>query len=147
MMGHVVPANEAYDKYLENPLEEGAIDALIGITQDKSDLAYNFSKRGVHLLMKKYTTAFGEKGGRIVSVSPGVIMTPMGEKAAAAHPEQMNYMKAMTPAKRNGKPEDIAAAVAFMADDRASFITGTDLVVDGGLAINLPKIMAAQANK
>lgn len=147
MMGHVVPANEAHDKLLENSLEEGAVDALIKIVQDRSDLAYNFSKRGVHLLVKKYTTAFGEKGGRIVSVSPGVIMTPMSEKAATEHPEQMNYMKTMTPAKRNGKAEDIAYAVSFMADDRASFITGTDLVVDGGLAINLPKIMAAQANK
>lgn len=140
MMGHVVPPNPDYDKYLENPSEEGAIETLVNIVQDKADIAYNFSKRGVHLLVKKYATKFGEKGARIVSLSPGIIMTPMGEKAAADHPEQMNFMKKMTPMGRNGRPEDIANAVAFLADDRASFITGTDLLVDGGLTMKLPEI-------
>lgn len=147
MMGHVVPANDAYDQHLENPLAEGAVAALVEMAQNRSDIAYNFSKRGVHLLVKKYAPDFGKKGARIVSVSPGIIMTPMAEKAAQAHPEQMNYMKMMTPAGRNGKPEDIAYAVAFIADDKASFITGSDLTVDGGLAVNLPKIMAAQAQQ
>lgn len=142
-MGHIVPANPDYDKYLENPSEAGAIDALVNIVEDKSDIAYNFSKRGVHLLVKKYTYEFGEKNSRIVSISPGIIMTPMSEKAAAEHPEQMNFMKKMTAAGRNGKPEDIANAVDFLADDRASFITGTDLLVDGGLTIKLPEIAKA----
>ncbi len=48
MMGHVVPPNPDYDKYLENPSEDGSIDALVNIVQDKADIAYNFSKRGVH---------------------------------------------------------------------------------------------------
>lgn len=147
MMGHVVPSNEKYDTYLENPTKEGSIEALVQIAGNSSDVAYNFSKKGVHMLVKKYASEFGKKGGRIVSLSPGIIMTPMGEKAAQEHPEQMNYMKSMTPAGRNGKPEDIANAVAFLADDRASFITGTDLIVDGGLTINLPKIMEAYSKK
>lgn len=146
MMGHVVPDGE-YNKYLENPSEDGAVDALIAIVQNKSDLAYNFSKKGVHLLVKRYATEFGKKGARIVSISPGIIMTPMSEMAAAAHPEQMNYMKAMTPMGRNGNPEDIADAVSFLTDDRASFITGTDLIVDGGLTVRLPEIMKAHAGK
>lgn len=145
MMGRVVPDNEAYDKYLENPTEEGAIDALIGIVQDDSDTAYNFAKKGVQLLAKKYATEFGQKGARILSVSPGIIMTPMSEKASEEHPELMNYMKRMTPAGRNGKPEDIAEVVAFLADDKASFITGTDILVDGGLTIKLPEIAKAMA--
>lgn len=147
MMGHVIPANPEYDKYLENPSLEGAIDALVEITNDKADIAYNFSKRGVHLLVKRYASEFGEKSARILSISPGIIMTPMSEKAAEDHPEQMNFMKKMTPMGRNGKPEDIASAVAFLADDRASFITGTDLLVDGGLTLKLPEIMKMQAEK
>lgn len=143
MMGHVVPSNEKYDHFLENPTKEGSIEALLQIVQNKSDLAYNFSKKGVHMLVKKYASAFGAKNARILSLSPGIIMTPMGEAAVEAHPEQMSYMKSMTPAGRNGIPEDIAAAVAFLVDDRASFITGTDLIVDGGLTVNMPKIMAA----
>lgn len=142
----MVPSNPKYDQFLQNPSEEGAIETLVKVVQDKSDIAYNFAKRGVHLLVEKYAVAFGKKGARIVSLSPGIIMTPMGEQAAADHPEQMNYMKMMTPAGRNGKPEDIAYAISFLADDRASFITGSDLLVDGGLTINLPTI-AAQAKK
>lgn len=144
MMGHVVPANPDYDKYLQNPSEPGAIDALVAKVQDKSDVAYNFSKRGVHLLVKKYATEFGKKKARIVSISPGIIMTPMGKKAAEDHPEQMQYMEKMTPMGRNGEPDDIANAVSFLADDRASFITGTDLLVDGGLTIKLPEIARAR---
>lgn len=147
MMGHVVPANPEYDHFLENPSEEGAIDALVAVAQNKADIAYNFSKKGVHMLVKKFASEFGKKGARIVSISPGIIMTPMGEQAAADHPEQMNYMKMMTPMGRNGSPEDIGNAVSFLADDKASFITGTDLLVDGGLTIKLPEIAKAYAEK
>lgn len=147
MMGHVVPANEAYDKYLESPSEEGAIDALVEAVKDNSDTAYNFSKRGVHLMVKKYAHEFGEKKARIVSISPGIIMTPMAAKAAKDHPEQMEYMKKMTAAGRNGTPQDIANAVCFLADDKSSFITGIDLLVDGGLTIKLPEIQKAYAGQ
>lgn len=146
MMGHVVPDGE-YNKYLENPSKDGAIDSLIDVVDNKSDIAYNFSKKGVHLLVKKYASKYGEKGARILSISPGIIMTPMAEKAAQDHPERMNYMKQMAPMSRNGKPEDIANAVSFLADDKASFITGTDLLVDGGLTIKLPEIMKAYSQK
>jgi len=147
MVGYLVPSNPEYDHYLENPSEEGAIDALVAVVQNKADLAYNFSKKGVHMLVKKFAPEFGKKGARIVSVSPGIIMTPMAEQAAADHPEQMNYMKMMTPMGRNGSPDDIANAVLFLADDKASFITGTDLLVDGGLTIKLPEIAKAYATK
>lgn len=143
MMGRIVPDSEDYNKYLENPSKEGSIDSLLKIVDNNSDTAYNFSKKGVQLLAQKYAPEFGEKGARIISVSPGIIMTPMAEKAAEEHPEQMNYMKSMTPAGRNGKPEDVAYAVAFLADEKASFITGTDILIDGGLTIKLPEIMKA----
>lgn len=147
MMGRMVPDNKEYNKYLENPSDEGSIDALIKTVENNADTAYNFSKKGVQLLASKYAGEFGKKGGRIVSVSPGIIMTPMAAKAAEEHTDQMNYMESMTPAGRNGRPEDIAYTVAFLADDRASFITGTDILVDGGLTINLPEIMKAYAEK
>lgn len=143
MMGHIVPDGD-YDKYLQNPSTEGAIESLIEIADGKTDVAYNFSKKGVQLMAKRYAPAFGEKGGRILSVSPGIIMTPMAEAAAKEHPEQMNYMKSMTPMGRNGTPEDIANAVSFLADDKASFITGTDLIIDGGLTVKLPEIIKAK---
>lgn len=147
MMGRMVADSPDYNKYLENPSDEGSIDALVKIVEGDSNRAYNFSKKGVQLLASKYAHAVGEKGARIVSVSPGIIMTPMAAKAAEEHGEQMNYMKSMTPAGRNGLPEDIAYTVAFLASDKASFITGTDILVDGGLTIKLPEIMKAYGDK
>lgn len=147
MIGHVVPPNEAYDKYLEYPSTPGAIDSLVQIAQNKSDFAYNFSKRGVHLMVKRFAPEYGKEGLRILSISPGIIMTPMSKKAAEEHPEQMEYMKSMTPAGRNGEPEDISEVVKFLASDKASFITGTDILVDGGLTIRLPEIVAAYQNQ
>lgn len=147
MMGHVVPPNPQLDPILSTPLEEGHLEALIAACKGQSDIAYNLSKRGVHLLVQASTVAFGEKGARVVSVSPGVILTPMSQAAAAAHPEQMVFMEKMTPCGRNGEPEDIANAVEFLVSSKASFITGTDLRVDGGLTLNLPKIAAMMANK
>ena len=93
MMGRVVPDNEAYDKYLVNPTKEGSIDALIKRVQNESETAYKFAKKGVQLLAKQSATEFGQKGARILSVSPGIIMTPMAEKAAEEHPEQMKDRK------------------------------------------------------
>ena len=142
MMGHVVPPNPRYDNFLSNPSDEGAIDALVQVVQDQADLAYNFAKRGTLLLVKKYAMEFGKKGSRIVSISPGIIMTPMGEQACLDHPERMSFMKSMTPMERNGTPEDIANVVSFLADDKASFITGTDIIVDGGLIISMPEIIS-----
>ena len=69
-------------------------------------------------------------------------MTPMAKKAAKEYADTMNAMEAVTPIKRLGEPEDIANAVKFLASDDASFITGTDLLVDGGLHLKLAELMA-----
>lgn len=139
MMGHMVsPKTEEID-LLRNPEKDGALDKLSEILSGDADEAYNYSKHGVQLLAKANATRFGKKGGRILSVSPGVIMTPMAKKAAEEHPEQMEYMKSITPVKRNGEPEDIANLIYFLGSEKASFITGTDILVDGGLTLNLQK--------
>lgn len=142
MMGHMVPPNEAYDVYLREPDKEGALEALKNIAGENADTAYNFSKRGVILLAEKYAKSFGEKSMRILSVSPGIIMTEMAIKAAQAHPEVMKNMENMTPLKRNGTPKDIAEAVYFLSSDKASFISGTDILIDGGLTLALKEVYA-----
>lgn len=147
MMGNVIPSNEAYDNFLMNPQTEGALDALVQVVKDDSDTAYNFAKKGVQLLAKKWATKYGEKGARIVSLSPGIVMTPMAEQAASDHPEQMEFMKQMTPSGRNGIPEDISRAVLFLADEKAAFITGIDLTIDGGLGNRLPEIAEIMAQQ
>lgn len=137
MMGHSVPSDINYDDFLLYPEREGSIEKLVDIINDDSTLAYNFSKKGVHDLLKRYAYDYGKQGIRINSISPGIIKTSMSEKAQEEHPEQMNQLLAMTPMTRMGTVDDIANAAAFLASDKASFITGTDLKTDGGLIIKI----------
>lgn len=137
MMGHDIPANETYDTALRNPQIPSSFKIVSEFVKGDSNLLYDFTKRGVLLITKDYTNKWGERGARIVSVSPGVIETPMALKAAEEHPEKMQYIKNLTPLKRNGTPEDIAEVVAFLVSDKASFITGTDILVDGGVFENI----------
>ncbi|SFR70842.1 NAD(P)-dependent dehydrogenase, short-chain alcohol dehydrogenase family [Agromyces sp. CF514] len=96
--------------------------------------AYSVAKRANQLRVAAASVAWGEHGARINSISPGVISTPMGqEELAGDSGEQMRGMVAASAAKRLGTPDDIAAAAAFLLDPQvASFISGIDLLVDGG---------------
>ncbi len=140
MMAHTVPANKEYDDALKNPQATDSFDIVSQFVKNDSDTMYNFVKRGVHFITHKNANKWGEKGARIVSVSPGVIETPMALKAAEEHPERMEMIKQATPLKRNGKPEDIADVVYFLVSDAARFITGTDILVDGGVIENIKKM-------
>ena len=71
-------------------------------------------------------------GARIVSISPGTVITPMGRAEHAANPRAAETAN-ITPLRRRGMPTDIAAAADFLASDLASYITGTDIRVDGGI--------------
>lgn len=137
MMGHSIPPNEEYDNALRNPQQSGSFEIIEKFINKDSDLLYNYTKRGVLLLIKDYANKWGHKGARIVSVSPGVIETPMALKAAKEHPERMEMIKKATPLQRNGKPEEIADVVHFLTSDKASFITGTDVLIDGGVLENI----------
>ncbi len=94
----------------------------------KSALAYCFSKDFIIWLVQKEAERFGDKGIRILSVSPGNFDTPMGmiEKAEG---EKFTARSAL---KRFGKPEEIAHLFAFCVDERVAYLTGTDILMDGG---------------
>lgn len=140
MMAHVVPSNQAYDEALKYPQADGSYAKVEAATQGDSDIMYNFAKKGVLLLVEKNVDKWGEKGARVVSLSPGVIETPMALKAASEHPEKMDMIRQATPLKRNGQPDDVADVIFFLTSDAARFITGTDILVDGGVLHNLKKM-------
>lgn len=140
MMAYTVPPNDIYDRALENPRTPGSFETVSQFVDGSADIMYNFSKRGVLLLSYKNVNKWGEKGARIVTVSPGVIETPMALKAAEEYPERMEMIKQATPLKRNGQPEEIADVVHFLTSDVARFITGTDILVDGGAIHNIKKM-------
>ena len=95
-------------------------------------MAYSLAKYGVIRLCQREASAWGARGARIVSLSPGIIQTPMGQQEFDQQP-MMATLVAQTPLKRMGQPEEIAAAAAFLLSADASFITGCDMLVDGGV--------------
>lgn len=125
---------------LMNPQNADSFEIVSKFVNGSTDIMYNFAKRGVILLSKKNLNKWGEKKARIVTVSPGVIETPMALKASAEHPERMEMIKKLTPLQRNGQAEDIANVVHFLSSNKASFITGTDIIVDGGVIENIKNI-------
>ncbi|HTO16783.1 MAG TPA: SDR family oxidoreductase [Edaphocola sp.] len=140
MMAYTIPANKDYDEALADPQALESFNIVSQFVKNNSDAMYNFVKRGVQLLTHKYAGQWGRKGARIVSVSPGVIETPMALKASEEHPERMEMIKQATPLGRNGQPEDIADVIRFLVSDAARFITSTDILVDGGVIHNLKKL-------
>lgn len=95
--------------------------------------AYSPSKAAVAMLSRQLALEWGPRGVRSNCVSPGLIRTPMSEPFYSA--QGMAAARAnLVPARRYGQPADIGDAVLFLASPRADFITGQDLVVDGGLA-------------
>lgn len=105
--------------------------------------AYALAKRANVLRVQASAAAWGERGARINSISPGVISTSMGQQELAGEAgEQMRAMVDMSATKRLGTPEDIAAAAAFLLDPGSGFITGTDLLVDGGVVPAVRALMA-----
>lgn len=93
--------------------------------------AYHAGKGAVRTLTKNAALHWATAGVRVNSVHPGFIETPL-TAGARDDPERVNAILATTPLGRWGQPEEIADAVVFLASDRASFITGTEVYVDGG---------------
>jgi NAD(P)-dependent dehydrogenase (short-subunit alcohol dehydrogenase family) len=99
-------------------------------------VAYCASKGGVLLLTRSLAIALAPKGIRVNCVCPSLTNTPMTERwlAGLDNPERvLAVAKNAHPLKRMGEPEDIAAAVSYLASDDASWVTGASLAVDGGL--------------
>ena len=94
--------------------------------------AYSVSKAGVVMLSRQLAFEWGPSGIRSNTVSPGLVRTPLSE-AFYKQPGVPERRAAIVPVGRVGVPQDIADAVTFLASDRASYISGDDMLVDGGL--------------
>jgi NAD(P)-dependent dehydrogenase (short-subunit alcohol dehydrogenase family) len=130
--GHADPA---IDRIIDHPLSPTLLDdyrAVLGVDAEEPGTAYSWAKRGVRRLVEREATAFGRAGARICSVSPGTIDTPMGLQEFERQPA-MRQLDSIAPLGRSGHAEEIAAVVDFLLSDQASFVTGTDVLVDGGV--------------
>lgn len=108
------------------------VASVNGLAGDRGMVAYGAAKAGVISLTRSLALEEISHGVRVNSVSPGAIDTPMTESTAGV-PERAEAYRRAIPAGRFGRPEEIAAAIAFVASPDASFMVGADLVVDGGV--------------
>jgi NAD(P)-dependent dehydrogenase (short-subunit alcohol dehydrogenase family) len=132
-------ANAAADAALDAPLADDLLDRVhdaLGATVEDSGMAYSWAKRGVQRFVQQEAIRLGPVGARICSVSPGIVDTPQGQQEAAQQPF-MQVLVDKTPLGRVGRPEELAAVAAFLLSDEASFLTGTDVLVDGGVCAAL----------
>ncbi|HET6998319.1 MAG TPA: SDR family NAD(P)-dependent oxidoreductase [Solirubrobacterales bacterium] len=114
------------------------LSSIDGHAVDGPFTSYSVAKAGLMQLSKNIAVELGPKGVRSNTVSPGWALTPMVEAATDAEElERMKHDFKRVPLQRMVTPEEVAAAVCFLASEEASGITGTDLVVDGGTIADL----------
>jgi len=99
--------------------------------------AYQVSKAGLISLSRALALQYGPAGIRSNTICPGAVLTPMIQPLYDADPARAERMANRTPLRRLGTPADISAACRFLLSDEASFVTGIDLVVDGGWTLGL----------
>ena len=145
--GHMVQADESWLAALSNPLSPGLherISAAVGDLIEVPGIAYSLAKLGVLLLVEAEAVAYASAKARLVSVSPGIVDTPLGRLEYNTMPVVKQLVDATPLGGRMSTPDEIAKAIEFLASPAADFITGCDLRVDGGLVVGT-KAIADQA--
>lgn len=138
--GHMLPPMPELCEIVREPLAPDlverlaphfeAIEAHQGAAASRG-VSYSLSKQAIIGMCEQRAVPWGQRGARIVSISPGMILTPMGRKELA-ETQGSTEMFGNVPAGRHGLASEIAFAVEFLASEKASFITGADLRIDGG---------------
>lgn len=96
--------------------------------------AYSAAKAGVEMLTRSAAFELADQGIRVTCVSPGLVDTPMAARTGNMTPEIIQRWMDHTPLGRVGTPDDIASAILYLGGDEATWVTGHNLVIDGGLS-------------
>ncbi len=135
---HMGPVPDALWPLLEQPQAEDMLDRLEETLGEAATPAqgYALSKAGLNRLCQRQAAAWGARALRILSLSPGLIATPMGAKEFQRSPAKHKLLQAI-PLAREGTMLEIANIAAFLLSPQASFISGTDILADGGMVAAL----------
>ncbi|MER0449323.1 glucose 1-dehydrogenase [Streptomyces sp. Edi4] len=106
--------------------------SVLGLVGSGAAAAYQASKGAVRLLSKTAAVEYARQGVRVNSIHPGVVATPMIQDLLEEQGDQQPDIQ-RTPMRRAGRADEVAPAILFLASDDSSFVTGSELVVDGGL--------------
>lgn len=138
LAAHGAPPAEAVIEVLKDAAAEDLADRAAAAMGEQAipPMAYVISKWGMNLYARRNAVAWGTRGARIVSLSPGMIATPMGALEFEKSPGK-RAMYEKSPLQRECTMLEIADVAEFLVSPRASFISGTDILVDGGLAAAL----------
>ena len=135
--GHRLPAlTIEEDKALAiTPVEELLKIPLLNIEKVKDSLhAYQLSKRGNSLRVRAEAVRWGKRGARINAISPGIIITPLAQdELNGPRGESYRKMISASAAGRAGKPDEVGELAALLMNEAGSFITGSDILIDGGV--------------
>ncbi len=136
LTGVFLMSRAAVTQMLHQDVRNGARGRIVNISSQHGmiacpeDVAYGTSKAGVVYITRQIAADYARDSIICNAVAPGKIVT--GKAGRAAEPRWMDYSRARTPMPRLGAPEDVASAALFLASDEATFITGENLLVDGG---------------
>lgn len=126
------------DKWKDNNIKGNIINigSIAARNGSKYFPIYSSSKAGIVAFSKSIASRYGEYGIRCNVISPGVIQTPMSYMETPNFDDYIDVIEEKTPLKRLGKPDDIAKVALFLDSDNSEFITGQEIIVDGGYTLS-----------
>lgn len=137
MAGHMMPAlpPEQDQALLHTPSDDLlALPFLQAEVIPNTVVAYMIAKRANHLRVQASAIAWGKRGARVNSISPGIVVTPLAQHELNSEIGGMyRAMVEASPVRRMAPPDEIAIAAAYLLGPEASFVTGSDLLIDGGV--------------
>jgi NAD(P)-dependent dehydrogenase (short-subunit alcohol dehydrogenase family) len=112
------------------------------LVADEQPVGYHVAKAGIQQLCRYYAVVLGRKRIRVNTVTPGTMLKPENREFYLRNRKLQNCFRRLIPLGRMGTAEEVAAVIAFLCSDRASFITGQDILVDGGVSLLAQETLA-----